>query len=281
MTTADLMMGLVKNHGFTDTGTLGVKVLYSDTPKKRMPVMYEPNIVIIGQGTKVGYLGSERFVYDIDNYLVLTIPMPFECETFASPKDPLLAMYVPVDQTVLAELVMQMTPPKAEACAKKSICSCPMDDAMRESSDRLLRALYSEDECAILGQGLVREVVFRALCGRHAPSLFALAQYNSRYGRITAALKKIHSQFGSDITVETLARESGMSVSLFHRTFKEMTLDSPVQYLKKIRLNKAKVLINGKGESVSSAAMEVGYESVSQFSREYKRYFGHNPSERV
>ena len=175
------------------------------------------------------------------------------------------------EQEMEALFVSKKTPSAIEPVA--------MDEEMGESVGRLLKCLCSSLECRILGPALVREVVFRALCGQQGESLYALTQRSTHFARVNQALLKIRESYQERLSIQALARDSGLSVSAFHRAFKNITGVSPLQYLKEIRLNKAKSLILNQGMNIGEAATLVGYESQSQFSREFKRYFGSSPSE--
>jgi AraC-like DNA-binding protein len=150
---------------------------------------------------------------------------------------------------------------------------------MADAVSRLLKCLQSETESQILGPGLVREILYRALCGTQAPVLYSLAIHSGPFSQVAYALKVIQSDYAAKLDVEQLASEARMSASAFHRAFKEITSDSPMQYLKKIRLTKAKDLIVQENMKAYIAADKVGYESSSQFSREFKRHFGQSPAE--
>ena len=156
-----------------------------------------------------------------------------------------------------------------------------LDEDMADATVRLLKCLQSETEARVLGPGLVREILYRALCGSQAPVLWGLAMHNGNFARIACALKTIHSDYAEKINIERLARQVEMSISAFHRVFKEVTSDSPMQYLKKVRLNKARELILQKEMKAYIAADRVGYESPTQFSREFKRYFGQSPADMI
>jgi len=121
--------------------------------------------------------------------------------------------------------------------------------------------------------------VYRVLCGPQGDTLIGLAMHDGHYARIARTLSTIHSRYANQITVEGLAEEVNMSVSSFHRAFKQITFESPLQYLKKVRLAKAKELITTNGNKANEAALKVGYTSPSQFSREFKRHFNKTPSE--
>jgi AraC-like DNA-binding protein len=133
-------------------------------------------------------------------------------------------------------------------------------------------------ESRILGPAIIREIIYRVLCGKHGDALKALATPRSSFGQIARSLRRIHSDYQQPLSVGLLARETSMSVSTFHANFKAVTAKSPLHYLQTIRLHKAKALIAG-GTSVAEAARQVGYESPSQFSREFKRLFGGTPRE--
>lgn len=247
----------------------------------RAPLVYEPCIVLIGQGHKVGYLGDEQFRYDPEHYLVLAVPMPFECETHASPAAPLLGLSVGIQPALIQELLLQLDDDDGPAAREmpRGICAAPVTAALRDASLRLLQALDSPDEARILGPQLVREIVFRVLQGPYGGALRALAAQHTHFGKIARALKRIHADYAGALDIDTLARDAHMSVSSFHHNFKAVTSSSPLQYLKSIRLHKARLLMAHEGERASNAALRVGYESVSQFNREFKRAFGTSPGE--
>jgi len=142
-----------------------------------------------------------------------------------------------------------------------------------------LRCLHDPLECQVMGQARLRELLFVVLRGPQADVLRALVEQQGQFARIAAALSHLHAHFTEPLNVETLASRANMSASTFHEHFKRSTLLSPVQYLKRLRLLKAQRLLLCEGMSVAQVAHQVGYQSPSQFSREYKRYFERNPGE--
>lgn len=270
--------------GFSESRLQGVRFFKAMRHIPRTPIIYDSGIVIIAQGSKVGYLGDQTFHYNADNYLVLSVAIPFECETFASPESPLLGVYIDVDLSQLHDLIAKLGhrtdfEGKKRSALPRGIGPAALQDAVVDATTRLVQCLQSETEAQILGPGLVREILFRALCGDQAPALYALATHNDNFSRIALALRSIHSDFSTNLDVDMLARKAHMSTSAFHRAFKEVTADSPVQYLKKVRLGKALEFMAQKGMKAYVAADKVGYESASQFSREFKRYYGRSPAE--
>jgi transcriptional regulator GlxA family with amidase domain len=154
-----------------------------------------------------------------------------------------------------------------------------LDEEMLQALTRLVKCLRTTTEAEILGPGIVREILYRALCGTQAPVLQALATYNGTFSQIARAIKIMQNDYANKLDVEQLADSAHLSISAFHRAFKEVTSDSPMQYLKKIRLTKAKDFMMQENIKAYLAADKVGYESPSQFSREFKRYFGQTPAE--
>ena len=275
--------GLTGRESFVDTDIPGVRFFQSCEATPRTPVVYDPGIVIICQGSKTGYLGNKIYHYDPRHYLLLTGPMPLECETQASADNPLLGIFIDIDLGQLHKLVHLMATHQSahvltENQLPESVAAISWDDEVTDIIHRLLKSLSSELKAQALGPGLVNELLFSILCNQHGQSLYALAQHDGHYARIAKVMGRIHQEYTHPYTVEELASQAGMSVSAFHRVFKQITKQSPLQYVKKIKLFKAKGLIIHEGLSVSVAANRVGYESVSQFSREFKRLFNVAPS---
>ena len=259
----------------------GVKFMRSDRSLPRMPVLYEPSIVIVGQGRKRGYLGSEVYTYDPHNYLVISVPMPFECETEVAPYGPLLAVSIHIDLAVLGELLMKMDHKSlvVEGLDRHAMSSTPLDFGLSDATVRLLESLRSPIDAKILGPQIVREIIYRVICGDRGNSLRALAAINGRFSQVQRVLASMQINYAQALDVTTLAEDAGMSVSAFHHNFKAITETSPLQYLKTIRLHKARILMVQEGLGAGAAADRVGYESTSQFSREFKRFFGATPLE--
>jgi AraC-like DNA-binding protein len=276
---AGLLRRLAVRDGMHPTTVDGVSLMRASRPLPRMAVLYEPGIVIVGQGRKRGYLGDQVYVYDALNYLVLSVPLPFECETEASPEEPLLALSVRVNLGMLAELLLTMDSgrhPEAPA-TPLGMYATPLDAKLEEATARLLEALLDPAEARILGPQIVREITYRVLCGEQGGALRAAAALHSRFVQVNRALDRIHADYARELSVEELAGAAGMSHSAFHQNFKAVTSTSPLQYLKTIRLHKARLLMVHEGLRVGEAAGRVGYQSQSQFSREFKRLFGSTP----
>lgn len=213
--------------------------------------------------------------------MVVGVPMPLECEAFATNNEPLLGISIDISPTLLHKLVKKLEAQKfSNICEDSQRCglkSVRMNDAMLDACKRLMKALCNDLDVAILGESLLEEIVYRTLVSKEGHVLFELAHQEGSYARVAKALNRVHAEYHEQLNVQTLAEEANMSISAFHQAFRSVTLESPLQYIKKVRLNKARDLIQLEGKRVNDAARLVGYSSPSQFSREYKRHFNETP----
>jgi AraC-like DNA-binding protein len=277
---ACLLDEVAVHEGTHRTPVEGVEVSRVSKPVPRAPVVYQPKILVVGQGRKRGYLGDEVYTYDPFNYLVLSVPLPAECETEASTEEPLLLVAINVEPTMLGEMILEMDEPLPPAGpTPRGISSTPMSEALGGAVIRLLECLKFLLDSRMLGRQIVREIVYRVLCGEQGGSLRALASRDDHFARIARVLRHIHAEYARPLSAEEMAKRAGMSIAAFHHHFKLVTASSPLQYLKRIRLDHAKRLMAHDGYNAGTAARAVGYESPSQFSREFKRLFGVTPVE--
>ncbi|QNK71419.1 AraC family transcriptional regulator [Variovorax sp. PAMC26660] len=279
-----LLKRLAPQEGYTLTALPDVRFLRSDRPLASTPVLYEPGIVIVCQGRKRGLWAHQVYLYDAQHYLAVSVPVPFTMETDASADEPLLAIYFSLDIPVLADLALQLdelTESESARAAPVGMFSTPMDDALAQTVLRFLEAMSSPVEAVLLGPAIVREIYFRVLSTEQGGSMRAALASQGQFGKIAKAVRRIHTTYSDRLTVERLAREAGMSIPTFHTHFRAVTQSSPMQYLKSVRLHQARLLMLRNGKTASAASIEVGYESASQFSREFKRFFGLSPGDEV
>ncbi|WP_175951241.1 AraC family transcriptional regulator [Burkholderia sp. BCC0405] len=278
----ELHARLAPNEGETFAALDGVRFIRVSRPGPRMPVLYEPSIVVVCQGRKLGYLGERSFMYDARQYLVLSVPLPFECETFASQDEPFLAISIRVDLAVIAELAILLDETLGAAVGEPvGVDSTPLDAPLADAVVRLLEALASPHDTRVLGPAIMREIAYRVLTGERGDAIRAALVQQHHFGRIAKALRRIHADLKADLDVETLAGEAGMSLAVFHAQFKHVTATSPMQYVKAARLHQARLMMVQDGVGAGAAAARVGYASASQFSREFKRLFGRSPGDEV
>lgn len=273
---------LAPSEGYNLTRLPDVRFLRSNRPLTAVPVLYDPGIVIVCQGRKRGYFGDQVYLYDDQHYLAVSVPVPFTMETDASAEKPLLAIYMHLDFKLAADLMLQIDQHGGmEPAQPRGLISTPMDRRLCESLVRFLEAMSQPLEAGTLGPTLVREIYFHVLTGEQGASIRAALAMHGQFGKIARALRRIHASFDADFSVEQLAREAGMSVPTFHMHFKAITETSPMQYVKSIRLHQARLHMVRNGMTAAAASVEVGYDSPSQFSREFKRLFGRSPVEEV
>ena len=274
-----LLAGLMPGEGIIPSCLPGVIFIRSNRCIPRSPIAYDPGIFILAQGRKIGHLGGKQFVYDANHYLVLSVPLPFECETEGSPEKPLLGVKIGVTPAAVTELLMQMEQWQPTNGLQPQIMEATaLDDTLSGAAIRLLESLCSADDARILGPQIIREIIYHVLRGKLGRNLRALAAPDSHFGQISRVLNRLHTDYARDYDIPTLARDAGMSVAAFHTRFKAITSSPPLQYLKNVRLHKARMLMVNEGVNASGAAVKVGYESASQFSREFKRLFGNGPA---
>ncbi|UVL84692.1 AraC family transcriptional regulator [Pseudomonas sp. B21-028] len=277
-----LMEKLAPVEGYNLSALEDIRFLRSNRPLARTPVLYDPGIVILCQGRKRGYLGDDVYVYDAQHYLVVSVPVPFTMETDASEAEPMLAVYMRLDLQLASELMLQVDEALGPSDAPpKGMYASPMDDQLCASTLRFLEAMSHPGEAQILGPSLIREIYYRILTGEQGGSMRAALSRQGHFGQITRAIRKIHSCYAERLSVEVLAREANMSVPTFYLHFRNVTDASPMQYLKSTRLHQARLLMLRNAMSASTAAFNVGYESASQFSREFKRLFGRAPQAEI
>ncbi|MGL4754190.1 MAG: AraC family transcriptional regulator N-terminal domain-containing protein [Aeromonadaceae bacterium] len=273
--------GLDQLEGSVSTVLPGVRFFRASRGNARQPLTYQSGIIIMGQGHKIIHMGTQQMAYGPGSYLVVGVPLPLECEAFSDDGEPILGLAVDVDLQQLHAMVAQLFPQgqPLEACRaiECGLSSVALSDGLNQACLRLLQALQNDVEAAILGPGLLQEILYRVLTGPNAHVLLELVRHDSHYARIARVLGRMHRDYAAALTVEALASDAHMSVSSFHRAFRQVTRVSPLQYMKQIRLNRARELIQQQGRGIAEAAALVGYNSASQFSREYKRHFQNNP----
>ncbi|MDQ8190107.1 AraC family transcriptional regulator [Roseibacillus persicicus] len=266
--------------GFVETGIEGVQLFRLTTPLHCAPAVYEPCVVAIVSGSKEAIVDSQRYRYDQQKYFCCTLSMPVEAGApEASPKSPLLGVYLSLNTRVLTELTIAMGS-VSDGRRGRQVGSQPPGLALaswdENFSDALLRLLELEgkrEETSVLGEGRLRELYYAILKGEAGESLRHAFGVGNEVGR---AIHHLSSRLSEVVTIEELAARAGMSRAVFHRKFKQATAMSPIQFVKSMRLNKAAMKI-AQGMTVNEAAQEVGYQSSSQFSRDFKKRYGQSP----
>ncbi len=274
---ASLIARLAPVAGQTLSALDGVTFMRANGATAKAPALYEPCICIAVQGRKRCFVGDSAFAFDAQHYLVLSVPLPFMSQTEATEAEPLLGLMIRIDRTTLADLLVAIEGDEAPQQTPATIMTTRLDARMEATLQRLLEALASPVEARVLGPGLVREICYHVLMGEQGGAMRAALTHQGHFGKIARALRRIHQDYQADLNVPSLAHEANMSVPAFHAHFKAVTQCSPIQYVKAARLHKARLLMVRGGVTAASASVSVGYESASQFSREFKRMFGRSP----
>lgn len=243
------------------------------------PGFAQPALCIMAQGRKEVRLVDEIFNYDPLNYLVVSVSMPLSGRIVSvSPEEPILALRLDIDPTEITALIADAGPLGVPARPTgRGLYVERLDPAMLDAVLRLARLLDTPKDIAMLAPLIRREILYRLLRSPQGYRLYEIAVANSQSHRISQAIKWLNGNFEQPLRIDDLAREVNLSVSTLHHRFKAMTAMSPLQYQKQLRLQEARRLMLAEGIDASAAGYRVGYESPSQFSREYSRLFGAPP----
>ncbi len=277
-----LLTALCPSDGARSSPVEGVTLLRATRSSQPVPVLYEPCLVIVAQGQKRFHLPDQILSYDARNYFLLTVPVPADCETMVNQEGPFLGVAIRIDLAIVSDLLMKMNAgvgPAETARHEMRVSAPPMNAMLSSAAMRLLECLASPTDAAVLGPLRVRELLYRVLCGEGGCALRALLLGNESRTKIHRILQRMHDTYPVPLDVLELAHGAGMSASALHLHFKAVTGTSPVQYLKTVRLHKARMLMVQECMGAALAAERVGYDSPSQFSREFKRFFGAPPAE--
>lgn len=275
----DIINTEFKEEGLHETFLKDVKVCKTISYNQREPLVYDFCLIIVLEGNKVGYLPNKKIKYSSSNYIVVPTIIPFECETYASKEEPFSCLLVSIDKQVMYELIDSISKNEPRKLEKETL-SIFQDKVNEEIEDvllRLARILKSKDDSEILGSQILRELFYRIAMGENASFLHKMFLNTSTEAKIARSLKYIHKNYSEQLEIPKLARKEDMSTSSFNAHFKKITLHTPLQYIKKIRLSMAKDFISKSNYQVNEAAFAVGYESISQFSKDFKNYFGYAP----
>ncbi|AZC26461.1 MULTISPECIES: AraC family transcriptional regulator [Pseudomonas] len=243
------------------------------------PVLAQPALCIMAQGRKEVRLADETYNYDPLNYLVVSVAVPLSGKVaIVSPEEPILALRLDIDPGEINALIADAGPLGVPTRPTgRGLYVERLDPAMLDAVLRLTRLLDTPKDIPMLAPLVRREILYRLLCSPQGHRLYEIATTNSQSHRVNQAIKWLNGNFEQSLRIDELAREVNLSVSTLHHRFKAMTAMSPLQYQKQLRLQEARRLMLAEGLEASAAGYRVGYESPSQFSREYSRLFGAPP----
>ena len=271
--------GVSNQDGTHATAIPGVNCIRLSEPNARLPSVYQPSLCVLVQGQKRVLLLDEIYDYRPSEYIVVSVDLPVIGEvTEGSPERPYLCLQIELEQRDLAEVLLQMRAPMSDSAAtQRGIFVGQMEAALGDCVLRLARLLDAPEDIDLLAPIIKREIYYRLLTSQNGNIIAQLARTGSNMQRIALAIQQLKIDFSKNIKVDELAHQVGMSVSSFHAHFKTVTAMSPLQYQKRIRLMEARQIMLMEMQDAASTAYRVGYESPSQFSREYARVFGNPP----
>jgi AraC-like DNA-binding protein len=265
--------------GIHPTAIPGLQCLKMSAVNMSTPSVYNPSVCVVVQGRKQVLLEDEIYRYAPSQYLAGTVDLPLLGQvTEASAKKPYLCLQINIDASQMSDLIGHSradTP--TDGTTARGLFVGKLDDDMMDATLRLARLLDTPRDIAALAPMRMREFHYRMLSGKHGAAIAQIAVAGSNTQKVAQAIRRMKADLARAISVEDLAARSHMSPSSFHQHFKAVTAMSPLQYLKRLRLTEARQIMLSEPVDAASTAYRVGYESPSQFSREYARMFGAPP----
>ncbi len=282
MTKFEEMRSLLLRHRPTDgihpCALPRISLVRSSEPSEPIPVVYEPSLCLAISGRKRVLLGDASFIYDSAQFLVVSVDLPVSGMVVdASPDDPYLCLKLDLDVAVLSDLLLAHDARVPRSDHAPSIAVGDVDTGLLDAALRLLRLLDTPDDMAALAPLAEREILYRLLTGSQGAMLRHIATADTRLHQISRAVAWIKDHYAGAFSIDHLAGLAGMSPSSFHEHFKSVTRFSPLQYRTRLRLLEARRLMVSEAMDAASAGFHVGYESPSQFNRDYSRAFGLPP----
>ncbi len=251
----------------------------STTTSDPLTGVYEPSICIVAQGAKRVHLGEESFVYDSQYHLITSVQLPTVVRIIeASEEKPYQGLRLKFNLREVAQLMVDSDLPPARP--QQSNCGMAVGQntpALIDAVTRLVNLLNEPQDIPILAPTIQREIIYRVLTGELGARLRQIAAGGSQGHQIARSIEWLSENYTQPLRVENLAQQAGMSASTFHHHFRNITAMSPLQYQKQLRLREARRLMLMDRQDAATASFNVGYESPSQFSREYSRLFGAPP----
>ncbi len=281
---AELLAKMAPYDGYFDLSVPCLRVIRSSKPMETsVHSLASPGVCIVAQGTKAAYISDNTFEYDESHMSVYAAEVPVTTRIVkASKEKPYLCLVVSFDAQKMAELIIKVFPAGLERTANTSpIYVGNSNPKILQSANRLMELLLQEEDSDLLAPLIIDEILIRLLRSPAGSSIAQIGLTDSYAQKIARAISWLKENYVEPVKVEDLAQIAGMSSSSFHQHFKDVTMMSPLQFQKALRLQEARNLMVSKKMDVSTACMQVGYSSISQFSREYTRHFGQPPKKDV
>lgn len=262
-----------------ETAIPNMLIYRRSAPTELESLIYEPCVCLITQGAKRVVMGTESHVYDVNHFLLTSVDIPTMVQVIkASKEKPCLGLVLRLDMREVAQMMVEgKLPPPRELNTGRGMTTGAVTLPLLSAFRRLLDLEDTPRDIPVLAPVIQREIAYRLLVSEQGARLRQIASNGSQSSQVAQAIAWLKSNFNKQLRVEKMAAQAYMSQSSFHHHFRELTAMSPLQYQKWLRLNEARRLMLTEKFDAATAAMEVGYESPSQFSREYRRLFGAPP----
>lgn len=261
------------------TAIQGLALFRRDEPTEPITGVYEPSVCLVAQGAKRVRLGDDTFVYDAYHYLITSVHLPTVVQIIeASPEKPYLGLRLMLDLHEISQLMVDSNLPQPRPQqSSRGMATGEITLPLVTAFQRLLDLLENQQDIPILAPIIQREIIYRLLVGDQGERLRQIASAGSQSHQIARVIDWLKNNFSQPLSIDELAAQASMSSSTFHHHFRSMTALSPLQFQKQLRLREARRLMLAERLDAANAAFQVGYESPSQFSREYNRMFGAPP----
>lgn len=266
--------------GIADTAVRRLSLIRANHKSAPVPAVYEASLCLIAQGAKRVSIGDHSVTYDASRYLLVSVDLPLVGHVIEASADaPYLCCKIDLDPAVLADLLTSEAPAVRHDLPVLAVY--PGDPDLIDAACRLVALLDRPDSITALAPLIEREILYRLLTGPHGAMLRYIASADSHLNQVTRAIAKIRGAFDTQLRVDEIAAAAGMSPSSLHAHFKAVTRMTPLEYQKQLRLQEARRLMLAGRTNAGAAGFAVGYESPSQFSREYRRLFGAPPRQDI
>ncbi len=281
---AEIISKYTQGKNLFNTDIKGLSLHRYEAPTNPASYLFSPHLCLIAQGAKRIMLGKEAYTYDVNNFLISSVDLPVVSQVLEATQDkPYLGLTLELDLEEISQLIAESSG-LPDSSNKQEVCGMgvsKLSKPLLSAVQRLLDLLETPADIPILAPVIKKEIYYRLLSENYGCRLRQIVSVGGQKHQISRAINLLKDNFNKQLHIKDLADFAGMSESTFHQHFRLLTAMSPLQFQKKIRLNEARRLMLVEDFDAGSASFEVGYESPTQFNREYKRMFGNPPAKDV
>lgn len=264
--------------GGSDDAMPGLTLISAAEVTPAQQIVYEPMLCVILDGAKRTTLGAHSYVYRGGDYLVVSADLPVSGQVLEAPY---AAVGIPLDPVMIADLMLEAGTGPEDAALGRGLAVSRMDAPLVDAVGRLIELLDRPNDAPVMAPMIRREILWRLLAGEHGAMVRQIGATDGRLGRIQRVIRRLREHYAEPVRIDVLAELAGMSATSLHRHFKAVTSMSPLQFQKQVRLQEARLRLLSDGRDIAGVGFAVGYDSPSQFSREYSRQFGRPPGRDV